>query len=102
MVVNALNVKELVEFCGSNFEKAYLASSGTEATETDNGMSGYAGNASYDTRFHMGPLFLDLGSKAGYMRTKEVAIDAADGKADHTFIFASGIASVGLSFNLSK
>lgn len=75
---------------------------GTEATETDNGMSGYAVNASYDTRFHMGPLFLDLGSKAGYMRTKEVAIDAADGKADHTFIFASGIASVGLSFNLSK
>jgi len=27
-------IKELVEFCGSNFEKAYLASSGTEATET--------------------------------------------------------------------
>ena len=27
-------IKELVKFCGSNFEKAYLASSGTEATET--------------------------------------------------------------------
>tara|TARA_B100001250_G_scaffold402942_1_gene416746 strand:+ start:474 stop:1775 length:1302 start_codon:yes stop_codon:yes gene_type:complete len=27
-------IKELVEFCGANFEKAYLASSGTEATET--------------------------------------------------------------------
>ena len=27
-------IKELVEFCGDHFEKAYLASSGTEATET--------------------------------------------------------------------
>ena len=27
-------LKELVEFCGKQFEKAYLASSGTEATET--------------------------------------------------------------------
>lgn len=69
---------------------------------TNNGMSGFGGNASFGTRLHLGPVFLDLGGKAGYMRTDDVAVDADGGLANHTFIFASGIASVGLSFNLSK
>lgn len=65
---------------------------------TNNGMNGFAGNASFGTRMYLGPVFLDLGGKAGYMRSKEVQIDEKDGMADHTFVFVSGIASVGLSF----
>lgn len=69
---------------------------------TDNGMNGFGGNASFGTRLYLGPLFLDFGGKAGYMKTKEVALDKANGMADHTFIFATGIASAGLSFRFGK
>ena len=70
---------------------------GGEKVTNDNGMSGFGGNASFGTRLHLGPLFLEVGGKAGYMRTKEVVMPR-NGAADHTFIFASGIASAGLSF----
>ncbi len=70
---------------------------GGEVVTNDNGMNGFGGNASFGTRFHLGPVFLEVGGKAGYMRTKEVKMPR-NGMADHTFLFASGIGSVGLSF----
>jgi hypothetical protein len=69
-----------------------------EPVSTNNGLSGFGGNGSFGTRFHFGPVFLDLGGKAGYMRNKDVATDANGGVADHTFLFATGIGSLGLSF----
>lgn len=75
---------------------------GQEPTTAENGMNGYGGNASFGTKLHLGPVFLDLGGKAGYIKTKDVVADGADGTADHNFLFASGIASIGVSFNLSK
>ena len=70
---------------------------GSDLLNTGNGMSGFGGNASFGTRFHAGPVFLEIGGKAGYMSTKEVAMPG-NGTGDHTFIFASGIGSLGLSF----
>ncbi|MDA9261926.1 hypothetical protein N9P38_01045 [Flavobacteriales bacterium] len=74
---------------------------GQDAIKTDNGMSGFGGNASFGTKFYFGPVYLDLGGKAGYIQTKDVAIDAT-GLGKHNFMFASGIASLGVSFNLTK
>lgn len=75
---------------------------GEAPTTKENGMNGYGGNASFGTKFHLGPVFLDLGGKAGYIKTEDVATDGGTGVANHSFLFASGIASIGLSFNLSK
>ena len=77
--------------------ESQVALMGGAAVTTSNGMSGFGGNASFGTRFHLGPVFLEVGGKAGYMRTKEVKMPR-NGMADHTFLFASGIGSVGLSF----
>jgi hypothetical protein len=68
----------------------------------ENGMTGFGGNASFGTRFYLGPVFLELGGKAGYMKSKNVVSDEFGGLAEHDFMFASGIASIGLSFNLTK
>ena len=70
----------------------------TSPVTTKNGMNGFAGNALFGTRMYLGPVFLDLAGKAGYMRSKDVKIDEKNGMAVHTFVFVSGIASVGLSF----
>lgn len=75
---------------------------GQDAVTSNNGMSGFGLNSSFGTKFHLGPVFLDLGGKAGYISTKEIATDDASGMAKHNFLFASGIASIGVSFNLSK
>jgi hypothetical protein len=75
---------------------------GQAAVTKDNGMNGFGANASFGTKFYFGPVFLDLGGKAGYIKTKDVATDGASGIANHNFLFASGIASIGVSFNLSK
>ena len=42
---------------------------GGAKTTNNNGMSGFGGNASFGTRFHAGPVFIELGGKAGYMKT---------------------------------
>jgi len=70
---------------------------GGTAVTTDNGMSGWGGNASFGTRFHLGPVFLQMGAKTGYMELTDVAVDAASGLGSHNFIFASAIGSLGLS-----
>ncbi len=72
------------------------------SSSKENGLSGYGGNASMGTRLHLGPVFLEVGGKAGYMKNSEIVSDEFGGLAEHSFLFASGIASVGLSFNLSK
>ena len=64
-------------------------------------MNGFGGNASFGTKFYLGPVYLDFGGKAGYIKTKDVSTDGT-GTADHNFMFASGIASIGVSFKLSK
>lgn len=70
----------------------------TTPVVSNNGMNGFAGNASFGTRVYLGPIFLELGGKAGYMRSKEVQLDENNGLGEHTFVFVSGIASAGLSF----
>ncbi|MEN8928441.1 MAG: hypothetical protein ABF258_10295 [Flavobacteriales bacterium] len=75
---------------------------GQDEVTTSNGMNGFGGNASFGTKFYMGPVFLDFGGKAGYISTSDVAMDADGGVADHNFMFATGIASIGVAFNLSK
>lgn len=75
---------------------------GQDAVTKNNKMNGFGGNASFGTKFYLGPVFLDLGGKAGYIKIKEVNLDENGGLGDHNFLFASGIASIGVSFNLSK
>lgn len=67
----------------------------------NNGMNGFGGNASFGTKFYLGPVYLGLGGKAGYIKTKDVSTGGI-GTANHNFMFTSGIASIGVSFNLSK
>ncbi|MEZ7902077.1 MAG: hypothetical protein QMC21_00435 [Flavobacteriales bacterium] len=74
---------------------------GQDAVTKNNGMNGFGANASFGTKFYLGPVYLDLGGKAGYIKTKDVSTGGI-GTADHNFMFTSGIASIGVSFNLSK
>lgn len=69
---------------------------GGEVVTENNGMNGFGGNASFGTRFHLGPVFLELGGKAGYLKSKDGALPM-NGVSNHSFMFASGIASIGLS-----
>ena len=71
---------------------------GQDAEVNNNGMSGFGLNTSFGTKFHLGPVFLDFGAKAGYISTKDVAVDSGTGLAKNNFLFASGIASIGFSY----
>ncbi len=70
-----------------------------ESYSSSNGMNGFNFQSNFGTRLNIGPAFIDFGGKVGTVRMNNIALDENGTIAKQSFIFASGIASIGVSYN---
>lgn len=72
---------------------------GQEAFQANNAMNGLSIQSNIGSRLAIGPAYIELGGKVGFMNIKNIKIDDT-GLAKHNFIFASIIASLGITFQI--